>query len=329
MRKTILAGFLLFSITLTGAQFAFSGEPEGKAGEPKAAAWENTPPRALDVKLKTNQAFLKAAKKVTEHGNRSAEGFLKMAEGASKEAMRHYEAGEWALAAISLDESTKCAEHAITLSKNAKDNTIRDSVMQEAILLREKYDSQRKAALAKRRLNDADTFIKTAERLLQEAESNKKQVQKINDSKGEIMKGLDESRGYYEKSKAALENGKTDEALEAGYNAYFSATSAVKDIKKALGEKEYFSKQPLKEEKDIIEFELRKNKTYTFFASEVMKEGDSAAHAMFARGKVLKEEAKALIEEGDIQGGLDKLKTSTSMFIRAINRVSGEDLEKE
>lgn len=313
---------MLRALTLTAA-LVLSLPPLASAGSMRAEAVSDGPraqkdikaakapaPKDLEFKMKTNQEFVKAAKKLVDENATDAVVLLKIAETASAEGFRHFIIGEYEFAAEDIAESTKVAIHAIILSKNKENASIRDFILREEMLLSERRDHERKENMIKKSMAEVETFMKTAERLLSQ-----------NGNSAASLK-LAESKELYAASKKKIYHGDYDSALIDMNNAYKLATGAVKEIKRSQGDPITFPKAVNTDEKEILAYELKKNNTYVYFASQVVNGDARDAGDLLKTGKTAKAEAEQAIEKGEHAKAIERLKSSTELFIQAI-KVSG------
>ena len=133
---------LIIAVTLSLAwTTAASAAAEGQASANAKTI------KTLEQKMKTNSAFLKAAAHIIDAGGKDAASFLKMAEMAAVEAEGHYKKGEYEFAIEDIAESTHLAMSAIILSKNQQDGSIRDVVINETLVLKEKREIEKKETM--------------------------------------------------------------------------------------------------------------------------------------------------------------------------------------
>lgn len=261
----------------------------------------------LEYKIKTNKAFLKAVEQIVAPSkNEEAIKYMKLARSSAEEGMVHYKSGENKLALEDLSESTQRAIHAITISKNQQDETIREFMIQEEIMIRARQDRERKETMVRKGIPEVEIFIKTAERLF-----------KDHDDKDARAK-LAEVKDLYESAKGEVEQGLYDTALEDINQAYKLATGIVKGIKRSQGDIITFPKPALNDEKEVLAYELKKNNAYIFFAAEVIKNGNKVGQKLLEEGRNLKDDAAKAIEAGDRQRAIEKLKASTDVLIKAL-----------
>lgn len=265
------------------------------------------PPEGLELRIKTNNEFLKAAAKiVTEGKSAEAEAILKLAEESYKEALGHIRSGEFDFAKEDLSDSTRKAMHAIILSKNANDPAMRETVMKEEVALLAEREHERKEARLKKGMAEVEIFIKTAERLL-------------NDRPNEAAAAkLNETRAVYASSKESIGAGDYDSALEGVSKAYKLATAAVKEIKRTQGDILTFPKPDLTDPEDMLAYELKKNDAYAFFAAAMIKQGQDGPAKLLSDGMASRESALKAIQKGGDSAAIEGLRTSTELLIKAI-----------
>lgn len=313
---------MLRALTLT-AVLVLSLPPLASAGTMRAAAVADgvrsqegikaakvPAPNGLEFEMKTNHEFIKAAKKLIDENAPDAVVLLKIAETASAEGFRHFLSGEYEFAAEDIAESTKVAIHAIILSRNKDDASIRDFILREEMLLSERRDHERKENMIKKSMAEVEAFMKTGERLLSQ-----------NWNSAASLK-LTETKELYAASKKKISQGDYDSALIDMNNAYKLATGAVKEIKRSQGDPITFPKAVYTDEKEILAYELKKNNTYVYFASQVVNGDANGAGDLLKAGKTAKAEAEQAIEAGEHAKAVEKLRSSTELFIQAI-KVSG------
>ncbi|MBI5453075.1 MAG: hypothetical protein HY956_00440 [Deltaproteobacteria bacterium] len=299
----VLALILAVTISLAWSPAPSSAEENGQA---KAQTV-----KTLEHRMKTNKAFLKAAGQIITDGNsKEAASFLRMAEKASEEGMEHYRKGEYEFALEDISESTHLAVSAIILSKNQKDATIRDSVIEEELVLREKHEIERKEAQIRKSMDEVEIFIRTAERLL---------AQNANAGANEKLK---ETKALYVSAKKNLAAGLMDGALDDLNRAYRLSTAAVKEIKRSQNDIITFPKPSVTDEAALLAYELKKNNSYIYFATQVVTEDKVEPSRLLNDGMALKDEAAAALEKGEKGKAIEKLKASTEIIIKAIKSAS-------
>lgn len=290
LRMSITAITLALMLATAGYAFAAEGRPA-----------------ALDSKLKTSAAFLKAAAKITaEASSKEAAAILKLAEEAYAEALAHVNIGEFEFASEDLIDATTKAKHAIILATNSSDNSIRDIVMKEEVALLAEREHERKEARLKKGMAEVEIFIITAERLLKD---------KPND---QASARLSETREIYKASKEKIAAGDYDGALDGINKAYKLSTDAVKEIKRSQGDMLTFPKAAYTEPKDILAHELKKNDAYAFFAASMIDKGADGAGKLISEGLAYRESAMKAIETGSEKEAIDALKASTELLIKAL-----------
>lgn len=268
-------------------------------------------------KIKANRAFLKAARKIVEEsGKPGIESYIKMAESLSAETELHLKDGQMKLAHEDIADSTRLAILAITLSK-VDDVSIRDYVIKEELALKEIRDKARKEAMINKSINEVETFIGTAEKLLDEDG-----IAMGKDSPARI--DLDGAKKALSDSREHLRQGAVDDSLEDINNAYRLATRSVREIKQSKAEIITFPKPDAQDEKEIYAYELKKNETYVFFASQVVKDEGGPATKLVKESSVLLNDALKEKNKGDLSSATVKLRKSTALLIKAIKLSFGE-----
>lgn len=265
----------------------------------------------LEVKLRTNGAFLRAAAKIiAEDKTNAPSAILKLAEGTREEALSHLKSGEYEFAIEDVDDSTRKAVHAIILSKNSKDDGLREIVMKEEMTLLADREHSRKEAQLRKGIAEVEIFIATAERLLKDEPNEQAAVK------------LRETKEIFAASKARITQGDYDSALEDVSKAYRLATAAVKEIKRSQGDIVTFPKAAYSDPRDILAHEIKKNDAYTLFASTIVKEGQDEPARLVSRGLAYREDAMKAMKDGGEAKAITALKTSTELLIKAL-RASG------
>lgn len=301
---------LKFLAIILAVMVSFAWSPAFVSAEENGQANAQTV-KTLEHRMKTNKAFLRAAGQIITAGSsKEAASFLKMAERASEEGAEHYRRGEYEFALEDISESTHLAVSAIILSKNQKDATIRDSVIEEELVLREKHEVERKEAMIRKSMDEVEIFIRTAERLL---------AQNANAGADEKLK---ETKALYVSAKKNLAAGLIDGALEDLNKAYRLSTAAVKEIKRSQNDVITFPKPSVTDEKALLAYELKKNNSYIYFATQVVTEGMKDPARLLSDGRALKDEAAEAMEKGDNRKATELLKASTEVLIRAIKGAS-------
>lgn len=265
----------------------------------------------LEVKLKTNGAFLEAAARIIAEDNSDAPAaILRLAESTRDEALSHLRSGEYEFAIEDVDDSTRKAVHAIILSRNS-DPGIREVVMREEIALLAEREHSRKEARLKKGTAEVETFIATAERLLKEHPNERAAVK------------LRETKDIFAASKARTTQGDLDGALEDVSMAYRLATSAVKEIKRSQGDIVTFPRGAYSDPKEILAHEMRRNDAYALFASTIVGEGRGGPARLVSEGLAYREDAMKAMKNGGEAKAIAALRTSTELLIRAL-RASGD-----
>ena len=263
--------------------------------------------RELEYKIKTHGAFLKAtATIVNETGNSEALSFVRMAEASAKEAMVHYQAGDYELSLEDFSESTQRAIHAITIAKNPDDKSVREFVIQEELILAERRDMERKAAMIKKGMAEVAVFLKTADRLAADDE---------NDSAADKIA---RARSLYESANKASSEDRLDDALENIQGAYKLVIAAIKDIKHSKQDIITFPKPVGTDVRDIFAYELKRNDAYLYFATQVINKDDAKAAAVLKAGQSARAEAEGLVKDAEISKAVSRLKDSTELYIKAV-----------
>lgn len=261
----------------------------------------------LELKLRTNGEFLKAAAKIVS-GEKSIEAaaILKLAEGSHDEAMSHLKSGEYEFASEDIDDSTRKAVHAIILSKNSHDSAIRDTVMKEEMALLADREHERKEARLRKGMAEVEIFIKTAERLLNDRHNEPAALK------------LNETKQIYAASKEKISRGDYDNALEDVSRAYKLATAAVKEIKRSQGDILTFPQTAYGDSKEVLAHEIKKNDAYAFFATTMVKGDQDRGSRLVSEGLAYREDALKAIRTGNDARAIDALKASTELLINAL-----------
>lgn len=298
LRKSAL--FLALVMVLTSTGVTLGNEP---------ASVEDVSIKEFNYRIRKNEAFLEAARKIVrESDKKEAVPFLEMAEALSREAYTHYDAGEKVLAVEDIHDSARLAILAITLSK-LDDESIRDIVIEEELVMKELRDRAKKEAAIGRRITEVETFIETAERLIY-ADPEKENPRAVS--------RLDAAKAAFESAKKELRRGDPDSAYEDINRAYTFATQSVKEIKRSKDEVITFPPPPSEDAGSVYTHELKKNDTYIFFASQVEGSGSEEAERLFKEGSSLRDLALKLKESGKVEEATNKLKESTRLFIKMI-----------
>lgn len=301
----VLALILAVTISFAWSPSLVSAQGNGN-GEAKAQTI-----KTLEHRMKTNEAFLRAAGQIVSEGaGKEAASFLKMAEKAAVEGMAHYKKGEYEFALEDISESTHLAVSAIILSKNQKDSTLRDSVIVEELVLREKHEVEKKEAMIRKSMDEVEIFIRTAERLL---------AQNANAGANEKLK---ETKALYVSAKKNLAAGLMDASLDDLNKAYRLSTAAVKEIKRSQNDIITFPKPSVTDEAAMLAYELKKNNSYIYFATQVVTEDKAEPSRLLSDGMALKDEAASAMEKGQKGKAIEKLKASTEIIIKAIKSAS-------
>lgn len=265
------------------------------------------PPENIDLRMRTNDELLKAAAKIVfEEKSKEAAAILKLAEESYKEALKHVKSEEYEFAKEDLNDSTRKAVHAIILSKNARDSSIRDIVMKEEVALLAEREHERKEDQLKKAMAEVDIFIKTAERLLKDR-GNEPAAAKLN-----------ETKKIYASSKEKIEIGDYDSALEGVTRAYKLATATVKEIKRSQGDILTFPKPVATDPKEMLAYERKKNDAYAFFAAAMVKVGQDGPAKLLSDGMDARAKALKAVQNGFEAEAIEGLKASTELLIKAL-----------
>ncbi|MBI5491561.1 MAG: hypothetical protein HY893_01365 [Deltaproteobacteria bacterium] len=285
---------------------AFPQEKAPEASNGKIAA-------EADYKLKANTTFINAAEKIVkESGDAEAASILKMARASAEEARQHYGKGEYEFASEDAAESTRMATHAIVISKNRQDSTIRDSVIREEAILRSKHDAERKEAMIKKGLAEVETFIKTADMLASEYGSASAPAR------------IGQAKAFLAMSKTHIAGGDLDSSLEEIKKAYKLITDTVREMKRERGEIITFPRPAVTDEKEMLTYELKKNDSYLFFAEKLAGGMTREGSRLLGEAKTLQGEAMKAMDAGDRPVAIEKLKASTELYIKAVKSTSGQ-----
>lgn len=269
--------------------------------------------KELEYKIKTHAAFLRATAMIVEETKNSiALSFVRMAEASAREAMVHYNSGDYEFSLEDFSESTQRAIHAITIAKNPHDKSVREFAIQEELIQSERKDKERKVYLIDKGMNEVSTFIKTADRLVAE---------NMNES---AAKKLEEVRALYESSKKALSEDRLDNSLDDIQGAYKLVTNTVKEIKSSQQDIITFPKPSGTQGRDLLNYELKRNDAYFYFASQVVRQTDKKASDMLKAGKEAKADAEGMVKDGETKKAITRLKESTELFIKAVKSPSAE-----
>jgi len=261
--------------------------------------------KSFEYRSMTNKAFLKSVKKIIGDDKEAAQ-YFNMARTSSRESYEHFSAGDYGFALEDLGESNQLAMHALIIATNKDDPAIQEYVIKEEILLQARHDRERKEELLRKGIAEVETFIKTAERLSKDGGTD------------ESEKMLGSAREHYDTSQLNLANQNFDEALVEIKKAYQLATQTVKDIKRAQDDIITFPKPAFNDENEILAYELKKNSSYVFFASKVVKEEDTEPQKMLKEAAEIKKKALAAQEADRTHDAIKELQESTELLIKAI-----------
>jgi len=299
-KKTALFFALLMPLIPLCAASAHENEPAA------ASKGSDNDKSEIEHDLRTNSAFLQSARAVVESsGDPDAMSYLKLAESALLEGIKHYNDGEYTLASEHIKESTRMAIQAIITAKNQQDLTMRDYAIQEEMALTEKHEIAHKVERIKKDIPEVAIFIATAERLLS-TDENAEARDKVNESK----KLLESAREFFSRERY-------DDSIDNLDRAYKLITDTIKEMKRLKGEAITY-KKTFKNENEELDYELKKNNSYLFFAKQSVSDDDNLAEGMIHDGEALKDEAMAAIKNGENKMALEKLKASTSMLMQAV-----------
>lgn len=263
----------------------------------------------LKALIQTNDLFLMSAKQtVAEGGNADASSLLTRAEASKVNGYGHFRAGEIKPAIDDYAESTHLAIQAIFLVKNQQGLVMKESAINTDELIKAGNDRERKEALIKKGMAEAEAFINAAERLLKDGDDV------------DAASKLANARALYAQSKKELSDGEYDKALEDVNLAYKAATGTVRAIKEARAEIITFPRPASSSEKDVLALEMKKNDAYRYFAAQVAPENDGAANRNLKKGDTLRTEAAYVMNGGDVKTAIEKLRASTDLYIETIKK---------
>jgi len=266
------------------------------------------PPRDLEERARTSRVFLDAASKAAaETKSKEAAAIVRLAENSYAEALAHMSAGEYQLAGEDLAEARTRAMHAIILVKGEGGPPLKAVVMKETVALMADREQARKQAQIRKGMDEAEVFIKTAERLLRDRPDKN------------ASEKLREARDAFDGAKEMLSKEDYDGAHAGVTKAYRLATASVKTIKRSQGEILTFPKaSSYADGKEALAHELKKNDAYAFFASSVIDKGQSGPSKQLSEALAYREDALEAIENGGEARAIEALKTSTELIIRAL-----------
>lgn len=280
--------------------------PGAVFAQANSAAEEFDIVQRFDARMKFNNIFLTAAQKaIAANKNQDAESFFKKAQTLSAEAAYHYKKHDWAFALEDINESTRMALYAITLA-STQDKSLRDAIIQEEFEMYEGQDHARKESMITKGYIEAETFIMTADRLLAEKENSV------------ARQKLGEARRLLNESKKSVAINDYDNALKLIDDAYLQATQSVKDIKKAQGDSITYPRTEFASDKDALAYEAKRNDTYIFFASQVVKDDDESTQKLLDDAQSLKAEATFARDKDDLRQAVQKFRESTALLIKVI-----------
>lgn len=271
----------------------------------QAASNSETLLKRVEYTIKTNGAFLDAARKIiSESKNETAVTFLRRALLFSEEGKVHYSGGDYKFALEDLLDSTRMASYAIIFAKS-DDPSVHEAIIREELSMSAEKEHERKEEMIKKGTIEVETFIMTAERLM---------ADNIIDSAAlkvaEARKVLDSSNKY-------VAAGDYDAALDIINKAYTLATQGVREVKRAQGEAVTFPKTTFSTEREAYDYELKKNDRYMFFASQVLKERNKDAGKVLDEARGLREKA-VKAADSNIKTATEHLRESTTLLIKTI-----------
>lgn len=280
-----------------------------KAPEPAVAETAQTQMASeLESRITTNKLFMKTAREaIRQAGTPKTKDLFKRAEAARLSGRNHFMAGELKPSIDDYSESSHLAIQVIIIVKNEQSKTMRESAIEAADIIRAGDDRKREEEMIIKGMAEVEIFLKTAERLQQEGESEKAALR------------LTEARTLYDRSKKGFSDGEYTNALEDVNNAYRAATDAVKIIKNERPEIITFPRSKSSDEKDVLASELRRNDAYRFFAAQLVSGNNTKKAAKHVRhGDSLRDEASDIMNGTDTGKAIGILKKSTDSYIMAI-----------
>lgn len=262
--------------------------------------------KRLAAKMRTNEAFLKAAEKVVrQKRNTESASYLKRARGLHNDAVAHDRKGELAYALEDVAESTRLAIYAITLS-NAKGSSTREAIIHEELIVNAEREQARKELLIKKGVAEVETFINTAGRLLKDMPDE------------DAAKKRDDAIKLLATASTAADKHDYDGALAAIDEAYTLSTRSVKAVKLAQNEIITFPKAKFTDDAEELQYEMKRNDTYFFFAKGMVSSGNRDGERFYKNALKAREEAEAEMERKETKKAVDRLKTSTGFLIKAV-----------
>jgi len=303
-RRHLIAAIIALTAIQTSWAFA-------QQETPAPAITEKAQPQALSKLndlITTNDLFMEAvgaALRQTQH--KKAKALLERAVTYKRDGHKHFTGGDMEAAIEDYSESNHLAIQALISIKNELGATMRETAIEEAEIIQAGNDDKRKEEMINKAMAEAEIFIKTAQWLLLEGDSQTASFH------------LTEARTLYDKSKREFADGNYTEALEDVNKAYKTAADAVKIIKRERVEIITFPRLKSANEQDILESEMRKNDAYRFFASQLASSGTSSKASKYIRqGNSQREEAAGGIDGSNIKKAIELLKLSTDSYITAI-----------
>ena len=294
-------------VAVGGAQYCIAAEK----AETKTPSAETDAATAEEL-VKSSELFRQTAKNaVTENGVEEAKSYLKKSNDAFVEGIAFYGTGRYRESIDALSKSTHYAILAIvTVKKHPQAATPNTTPSTE--LMKPDNAKSRKMAKATHDIGDAETFIGVLKRLLSQKD----------DPEG--LKSLNASVAAYESAVKNEKAGNYDKAIEDAARAYNISTIAINTIMTTRAEVIVFPKQTFADQNDMLEYELKKNDTYVYFARLIIAENSNNNKHMQSSEK-LRNEALAAIKAGDNKKAIDLLKESTKNFIDAIKNNSSSN----
>lgn len=308
LKNLVVAAFIALSAVGSVCAWAQQESPSpntAKSAQPKTLS-------ELESLVTTNDLFIGIARRVLQQaGTPRNKSLFETAENARRNGYTHLRAGELTPSFDDYSESTRLAIQLIIKIKNEQSLIMRESAIAAADITRAGDDRERKKALIQKGMAEAEIFLMTAERLLQEGESKKAALR------------LTEARTLYEKAKKEFTDGEYATALEDVNNSYKKGTEAVKIIKKERPEIITFPRSKSSNVKEALVTELKRNDAYRFFAAQLVSNNKSNNSARYMRkGNSLRDEAGDVVNGQDTKKAVDLLRRSTSSYIRAITLTS-------
>lgn len=300
----ILSAFTLILLPLAHGELYGAESPVTKVGAVEKN--DKHMKERLEVRFRINKALIEAAERiVSESKDEEALKYLSMARAAAAESSRHYESGDYPFALEDLAESTRLATYSIILV-NKEDESVREAIIKDAQLIGAEEEHERKEARIRKSIAEAETFIRTAEKLLTENEDP------------EAKKLLVEAEERLKSSRHALAGERYDAALSDLKKAYKLATGSVRKITNSQAELITFPRPDTEDEDELLAFEQKKNDTYMFVATRALKDDGKEAGRLLDAARVMSAEAADAIKKNDKRLAIDKLRASTALLEEAL-----------